>query len=74
LNPDEYLNCDLRIGVHSKAPARAKERLVKKNLVPFTEVVKNAGPGEKLLQAQENFLCGLIDLFNRQSNNYTIYS
>jgi len=30
LNPDEYLNCDLKQGVHSGKPARSKEQLEKK--------------------------------------------
>ena len=30
LNPDEYLNCDLKAGVHSGKPARTKEQLRKK--------------------------------------------
>jgi len=30
LNPDEYLNCDLKQGVHSGPPARSKEQLKKK--------------------------------------------
>lgn len=30
LNPDEYLNCDLKAGVHSGKPARTKEQLKKK--------------------------------------------
>lgn len=30
LNPDEYLNCDLKAGVHSGKPARSKEQLQKK--------------------------------------------
>lgn len=30
LNPDEYLNCDLKGGVHSGTPARSKEQLNKK--------------------------------------------
>jgi len=32
LNPDEYLNCDLKIGMHSKTPARTREALSKKAL------------------------------------------
>ena len=32
LNPDEYLNCDLKCGVHSGAPARNKEQLSKKTI------------------------------------------
>jgi hypothetical protein len=27
LNPDEYLNCDLKAGVHSGTPARTKHEL-----------------------------------------------
>jgi len=30
LNPDEYLNCDLKAGVHSGLPARTKKQLKKK--------------------------------------------
>ncbi|MDX1739318.1 MAG: IS630 family transposase [Alphaproteobacteria bacterium] len=30
LNPDEYLNCDLKAGVHSRKPARSKKQLQKK--------------------------------------------
>ena len=29
LNPDEYLNADLKAGVHSKAPVQTKEALAK---------------------------------------------
>jgi len=32
LNPDEYLNCDLKAGVHSGAPARKKADLKKKTI------------------------------------------
>ena len=32
LNPDEYLNCDLKSGVHSGAPARSESQLTKKAL------------------------------------------
>ena len=32
LNPDEYLNCDLKAGVHSGRPARDKKQLKKKVL------------------------------------------
>jgi transposase len=30
LNPDEYLNCDLKVGVHSGTPARTENQLKKK--------------------------------------------
>lgn len=32
LNPDEYLNCDLKAGVHSSVPARSKSQLKSKAL------------------------------------------
>lgn len=32
LNPDEYLNCDLKSGVYSTAPARSKSQLKSKAL------------------------------------------
>lgn len=32
LNPDEYLNCDLKAGVHGKAPARNRQQLKAKVL------------------------------------------
>lgn len=32
LNPDEYLNCDLKAGVHSRTPARSKEQLKQKTI------------------------------------------
>ncbi len=30
LNPDEYLNCDLNVGVHTGVPATTKSELVRK--------------------------------------------
>ena len=33
LNPDEYLNCDLKIGVHSGVPATSKSEWQKRQLV-----------------------------------------
>jgi transposase len=32
LNPDEYLNCDVKAGVHSGSPARSKKQLKRKAL------------------------------------------
>lgn len=32
LNPDEYLNCDLKAGVHSRPPSRNRDTLAKKTL------------------------------------------
>jgi hypothetical protein len=43
LNPDEDLNCDLTIGVHSKVPARTKEQLAKKTLSHLRKLQKMPG-------------------------------
>jgi transposase len=43
LNPDEYLNCDLKIGVHSNVPARTKEQLGKKTLSHLRKIQKLPG-------------------------------
>ena len=32
LNPDEYLNCDLKVGIHSRRPARNRKQLKAKVL------------------------------------------
>ncbi len=43
LNPDEYLNCDLKVGVHSGTPARTKEQLSKKALSHLRKLQKLPG-------------------------------
>jgi transposase len=43
LNPDEYLNCDLKSGVHSKTPARTKEQLTKKTISHLRKLQKLPG-------------------------------
>lgn len=40
LNPDEYLNCDLKAGVHSGAPARSREQLKNKALSHLRKLQK----------------------------------
>ncbi len=40
LNPDEYLNCDLKVGVHSGVPARTKEQLKKKAISHLRKLQK----------------------------------
>ena len=40
LNPDEYLNCDLKAGVHSGMPARSKEPL-KSKAMPHLRKLQN---------------------------------
>ena len=41
LNPDEYLNCDLKTGVHSRSPARDTEGLKKKVRAHMTKLQKS---------------------------------
>jgi len=40
LNPDEYLNCDLKAGVHSGPPARSKDDLKRKTIGHLRRVQK----------------------------------
>ncbi len=40
LNPDEYLNCDLKAGVHSGVPARTKEELKHKAISHLRKIQK----------------------------------
>ena len=41
LNPDEYLNCDLKAGVHSGKPARSRKQLKQKVLSHMRMLQKN---------------------------------
>ncbi len=40
LNPDEYLNCDLKVGVHSGVPARTKGQLKRKTISHLRKLQK----------------------------------
>lgn len=40
LNPDEYLNCDLKAGVHSKSPARDRDSLKAKVIAHMRKLQK----------------------------------
>ncbi len=41
LNPDEYLNCDLKVGVHSKTPAKTKKQLKGKAISHLRKLQKS---------------------------------
>lgn len=41
LNPDEYLNCDLKAGVHSKPPSRSQKELKKKVISHMKKLQKS---------------------------------
>ena len=43
LNPDEYLNCDLKVGVHSVVPARTEGQLKKTALSHLRKLQKLPG-------------------------------
>jgi transposase len=43
LNPDEYLNCDLKVGVHSGVPARTKGQLKHKTISHLKKLQKLPG-------------------------------
>ncbi|MCP4120990.1 MAG: IS630 family transposase, partial [Bacteroidetes bacterium] len=50
LNPDEYLNCDLKVGVHSKAPARNNKQLKGKVISHMRMLQKTPARVEKYFQ------------------------
>lgn len=43
LNPDEYLNCDLKAGVHSGVPARNKKQITQKAISHLRKLQKMPG-------------------------------
>lgn len=49
-NPDEYLNCDLKAGVHSGKPARTKEQLKKKVISHMRKLQKTPRRVQKYFQ------------------------
>jgi len=50
LNPDEYLNCDLKAGVHSKSPARNNKQLKGKVISHMRMLQKTPARVEKYFQ------------------------
>lgn len=53
LNPDKYLNCDLKAGVHSKLPARNKKQLKAKVLSHMRILKKKANRVKNILNIQK---------------------
>lgn len=47
LNPDEYLNCDLKAGVHSGTPARTRDQLKQKAISHLRKLQKLPGRVKK---------------------------
>ncbi|MFC4876464.1 IS630 family transposase [Microbulbifer halophilus] len=52
LNPDEYLNCDLKAGVHSGQPARGKKELKAKAMGHLRKLQKLPGRVMKYFEAE----------------------
>lgn len=52
LNPDEYLNCDLKAGVHSAQPARSKKELKAKAMNHLRKLQKLPGRVMKYFEAE----------------------
>lgn len=52
LNPDEYLNCDLKAGVHGGTPARSKSRLKSKTMAHLRKLQKLPGRVMSYFQAE----------------------
>jgi len=52
LNPDEYLNCDLKHGVHSGTPARRKKDLKKKTIRHMRKLQKTPARVRKYFEAE----------------------
>lgn len=53
LNPDEYLNCDLKAGVHSGKPARTKDQLKNKVRSHMQMLQKKPGRVRKYFQHEK---------------------
>ena len=53
LNPDEYLNCDLKAGVHSGKPARSKDQLKKKVRSHMMMLQKKPGRVQKYFKHEK---------------------
>ena len=51
LNPDEHLNCDLKVGVHSGTPARDKNQLKSKAMAHLRKLQKLPGRVMSYFQA-----------------------
>lgn len=52
LNPDEYLNCDLKAGVHTGTPARNKKQLKKKAMAHLHKLQKLPARVMRYFQAE----------------------
>lgn len=55
LNPDEYLNCDLKTGVHSGVPARTEKQLKKKAVSHLRKLQKLPNRVAKYFKKTNNF-------------------
>ncbi|MCP4720597.1 MAG: IS630 family transposase, partial [Desulfobacteraceae bacterium] len=68
LNPDEYLNCDLKGGVHSGVPARAEGQLKKKAISHLRKLQKLPGRVAKYFKHPKIIYAAYSCLFNCRVN------
>jgi len=71
LNPDEYLNSDLKQNIRSGLPARSENALTKKTLFFYADLTESTRASVPLFQPPSSRLCRLISLFNHRGNNST---
>ena len=64
LNPDKYLNCDLKHGGAQWEPHTQQAGSQIEDNWPHVENSENPGPSAQLLQARVNSLRGVTCLFN----------
>ena len=70
LNPDEYLNCDLKTGVHGKPPARNQKALARRGYRSYAQITEVTDSRGKLFQTSKNSLCCCIGtVFNCRINS-----
>jgi transposase len=69
LNPDEYLNCDLKVGIHSKTPSKTKEQLKGKAISYLRKLQKLPERVKKYFKYPKNCVCSIAVLFNRRVND-----
>jgi len=60
LNPDEYLNCDLKVGVHSGVPARTKKQLKHKAISHLRKLQKLPGRIKKYFKHPKITYAGAV--------------
>ena len=69
LNPDEYLNCDLKSRCSFRSSCKNKRSTEKQSNLASANASKETEKSQKVLQTSQNFLCSLIRLLGCRVNN-----